>query len=98
MLFDGLFSSWATPVVSWPRVAAPRLDQLLLLVAQFALPRLHLLGGVAEVAHDVNHGFAAGLELQVGAVRVLGCGAVRGGCYRAVPSGERGDSNPFRSH
>ena len=46
----------------------PGLHQLLLLLAQLVLAAFHLRGCFAEVAHDVDHRLAAGLEPQVGLV------------------------------
>jgi hypothetical protein len=42
-----------------------RLDELLLLVPQLLLAPLHLLRGLTQVAHDVDHRLAAVAEPQV---------------------------------
>src|SRR5262249_35239276 len=46
-------------------------EELVVLVAQLLLAPLHLLRGLTQVAHDVDHRLAAVAEPQVGLVRVL---------------------------
>src|SRR5436190_10242997 len=48
-----------------------RLHELLLLFPQLLLPVFHLLRRLTQVAHDVDHRFAAVSQTQVGLVRVL---------------------------
>src|SRR5262249_37993544 len=47
------------------------LNELLLFVAKLVLSALHLLRGLTQVAHDVDHRLAAVAEPEVGLVRVL---------------------------
>src|SRR5207237_3282823 len=47
------------------------LDELLLLVAELLLAPLHLLRGLTQVAHDVDHRLAAVAQPEVGLMRVL---------------------------
>ena len=49
----------------------PRLNELLLFVAQLLFAPLHLGRGLPQVAHDVDHGLAAGLQMQLVRVRIL---------------------------
>ena len=47
------------------RCELARLDQLLLFVAQLLFAPLHLARRFPQIAHDVDHGFPAGLQTQL---------------------------------
>src|SRR5438093_645932 len=49
----------------------PRLDELLLFVAQLLFAPLHLGRGLPQITHDVDHGLAAVLQMKLVLVRVL---------------------------
>ena len=72
MLLSGLFSSCATPVVSSPSVASlPAWTSCSCLSRSSCSRRSISCGGLAQVAHDVDHRLAAVLQPQVGLVRIL---------------------------
>src|SRR5439155_5847634 len=62
----GWFMARPSPAWRGPKAGGEGTSrELLLFVAQLLFAPLHLGRGLAQASHDVNHGFAAGLQTQL---------------------------------